>query len=43
LNVRCDNHAQKEVRDIALRIGEEMEKELPDVFKKLDWRNGMFM
>jgi thymidylate synthase (FAD) len=43
LNVRCDDHAQKEVRDIAVRIGEEMEIELPDVFKKLDWRNGMFM
>jgi thymidylate synthase (FAD) len=43
LNVRCDEHAQKEVRDIALRIGEEMEKELPNVFNKLDWRNGMFM
>ena len=43
LNVRCDEHAQKEVRDIATAIGEELEKELPDVFSKLDWRNGMFM
>jgi len=43
LNVRCDEHAQKEVRDIAVRIGEELEKELPDVFSKLEWRNGMFM
>jgi thymidylate synthase (FAD) len=43
LNVRCDEHAQKEVRDIATRIGEELEKELPNIFKTIDWRNGMFM
>jgi thymidylate synthase (FAD) len=43
LNVRCDDHAQKEVRDIATRIGEELEIALPGVFSKLDWRNGMFM
>lgn len=43
LNVRCDEHAQKEVRDIATRMGEEMEKELPTIMEKIDWRNGMFM
>ena len=43
LNVRCDKHAQKEVSDIATRIGEELEKELPEVFNSLDWRNGMFL
>lgn len=43
LNVRCDEHAQKEIRDIATRIGEELEKELPKVFERIDWRNGMFM
>ena len=43
LNVRCDDHAQKEVRDIATRIGEELEKELPDVFKGINWREGLFM
>lgn len=43
LNVRCDEHAQKEIRDIATRIGEELEKELPEVFANIDWRNGMFM
>ena len=43
LNVRCDEHSQKEVRDIATAIGEELEKDLPDVFKAIDWRNGMFM
>lgn len=43
LNVRCDEHAQKEVRDIATRMGEELEKELPEIMGTIDWRNGMFM
>jgi len=43
LNVRCDDHAQKEVRDIATRIGEELEKELPEIMSTIDWRNGLFM
>ena len=43
LNVRCDHHAQKEVRDIATRIGEELEKELPEIMSTIDWKNGMFM
>ena len=43
LNVRCDEHAQKEVRDIATRIGEELEKELPEIMNTIDWRNGLFM
>lgn len=43
LNVRCDEHAQKEVRDVATRIGEELEKELPEIMSTIDWRNGMFM
>lgn len=43
LNVRCDEHAQKEVRDIAAKIGEEIEKELPEIMSRIDWRNGMFM
>jgi len=43
LNVRCDNHAQKEIREIAYLIGEELEKILPNVFSRIDWRNGMFM
>jgi thymidylate synthase (FAD) len=43
LNVRCDEHSQKEIRNIATKIGEELEKELPDIFKTIDWRNGMFM
>lgn len=43
LNVRCDGHAQKEVRDIATAMGEQLEKEMPEVMENLDWRNGMFM
>ncbi len=43
MNVRCDEHAQKEVRDIATLIGEELESKLPDIFSKIDWRNGLFM
>jgi len=43
LNVRCDEHSQLEVRDIATRIGEELEKELPEVMGRIEWRNGLFM
>lgn len=43
LNVRCDEHAQKEIRDIATRIGEELEKELPEIMSTVNWRNGLFM
>lgn len=43
LNVRCDFHAQKEVQDIAFKIGEYLENEMPEVMQNLDWRNGMFM
>jgi thymidylate synthase (FAD) len=43
LNVRCEEHTQQETRDIATAIGEALEKELPDVFEKIDWRNGLFM
>lgn len=43
LNIRCDEHAQKEIQEIATRIGEELEKEIPEIMSKIDWRNGMFM
>lgn len=43
LNVRCDEHTQKETRDIATRIGEELEKELPNIMSQIDWKNGLFM
>jgi thymidylate synthase (FAD) len=42
LNVRCDEHAQKEIRDIATAIGEELERH-HKYLKEIDWRNGMFM
>lgn len=43
LNVRCDVHAQKEVRDIATAMGEYLEEEMPEVMSNLQWRTGMFM
>lgn len=43
LNIRCEEHTQKETRDIANRIGEELEKELPEIMSKINWRNGLFM
>mgnify|MGYP000216888141 CR=1 FL=1 len=43
LNVRCDDHAQKECRIIANLIGEELEKEMPNIFSTINWRTGMFM
>ena len=41
LNVRCDDHAQKEIQIIATQMGELLEKELPNVFEGMDWRNGL--
>lgn len=43
LNVRCDHHAQKEIQELAMQIGEILEREMPNVFSQIDWRNGMFM
>lgn len=43
LNVRCAKETQKECRDIAYEIGLVLEKELPNVMEKIDWRNGYFM
>ena len=43
LNVRCDHHAQKEIVELAILIGEALEKEMPGVFSTIDWRKGMFM
>lgn len=43
MNVRCDEHAQKEVREIATAIGEILEAEMPEVLGRLNWREGMFM
>lgn len=43
LNVRMDEHAQKEIQNIAKEIGLILELELPNVFSKIDWKKGMFM
>lgn len=43
LNVRCDHHSQLEIVELATEIGKILEKELPNVFQQIDWRNGMFM
>lgn len=43
LNIRNTPETQKECRDIATRIGEELEKEIPEIMSKIDWRNGYFM
>lgn len=43
LNVRCDHHSQKEIIVLATQVGEILEKEMPNVFSNLNWRNGMFM
>lgn len=43
LNVRMDHHSQKECQQIAELIGLELEKEMPNIFQRIDWKNGMFM
>ena len=43
LNVRLDHHAEKEIQIIAGLIGEALEKELPNVFSNIDWKQGMFL
>lgn len=43
LNVRLDNHSQLEIVELAKQVGDILEKEMPNVFKTIDWKNGMFM
>lgn len=43
LNVRLDNHAEKEIQIIAQEIGNILSNELPNVFSNIDWKKGMFM
>ena len=43
LNVRCDHHSQAEIQELALLVGEELERKMPNVFSRIDWRKGMFM
>ena len=35
INIRNDHHAQKEVRDISTAMGEELEKQVPEIFSKI--------
>lgn len=43
MNIRCEQHTQKEARDIATEIGEILEEEMPNVMSRLNWRNGLFL
>lgn len=43
LNVRCGIETQKEAREIALSIGNILEKECPDIMAVLNWKEGHFM
>ena len=44
MNVRLDQHAQKEIQDLAKAIGVELKKHLPNVFESLpDWEKGLFL
>lgn len=43
LNVRCDRHAQKEIQELANLIGKELEKQMPTIFNRIEWKKGMFM
>lgn len=43
LNVRMEEHSQKEIQLIAEEIGNILSQELPEVFKQIDWKNGLFM
>lgn len=43
LNVRMDEHTQKEAREIGSIVGSTLAEEMPKVFEIIDWENGMFM
>ena len=43
LNVRMEEHAQKEIREIAKEIGRILSKEMPNVFSTIEWEQGLFM
>ena len=43
LNQRCHEDTQKEAREIAMEIGETLEREMPDIMGDIDWRKGKFM
>lgn len=43
LNVRHTPEAQKEVREIAYEMAIALEKEIPEIMSKINWREGYFM
>ncbi len=43
LNVRCDEHSQKEIQEVATLVGEQLEAYMPGVMGRVNWREGMFM
>ena len=43
LNVRMEKTAQKEIRQVAELIGNELERLMPNIFSTIDWKHGLFM
>lgn len=43
LNVRCDHHTQKELVELATEVGTILEREMPNIFGIIEWKNGMFL
>lgn len=43
LNVRLNNHSQKEIVILANLVLDELKKQMPNVFSQIDTDNGMFM
>lgn len=43
LNVRMEKTAQKEIQQIAVLIGNELEQLMPHIFDRIDWKHGLFM
>lgn len=43
LNVRLNNHSQKEIVKLAKLVEKELRLKLPNVFDRIDTENGMFM
>ena len=43
LNVRLNNHSQKEIVELAKLVEKELRLKLPNVFDRIDTENGMFM
>lgn len=43
LNVRLDNHSQKEIVELAQEVGNILAEEMPSVFSQINWKKGMFL